>query len=323
MWIELSEFNIKIFLPLIFPIFNRINDLTREIYKKKDGDNKLFKNFRYFLCKNTKKKKEDNKIKEEGNNDDGSLGTIEETRKRIQKDTKLKSILFLLGLSIIGFLSYFFGFIKTSKKYKYTQQSLGIFFVMFEFIILCKLILKQKFYKHNWISAGIIVLILIILFIITTNYLSKDDIIPDVFYDFILLCGFGLYDTLGKYYMNKFFNSPYYLMFVIGIFASTVLLIFDLFRYWLLDFKGIIDGFRDNITDISKFFLFLLDIIIEWIWNCGIWLTIYYFTPCHYFISEYIEKYIYYLIKTKDNNDPNFYSTINITIFSFAFCINN
>ena len=50
MWIELSEFNIKIFLPLIFPIFNRINDLTREIYKKNDGDNKLFKNFRYFLC---------------------------------------------------------------------------------------------------------------------------------------------------------------------------------------------------------------------------------------------------------------------------------
>ena len=98
---------------------------------------------------------------------------------------------------------------------------------MFEFIILSKLILKQKFYKHNWISAGIIVLILIILFIITTNYLSKDDIIPDVFYDFILLTGFGLYDTLGKYYMNKFFNSPYYLMFVIGIFASTVLLLIN------------------------------------------------------------------------------------------------
>ena len=67
--------------------------------------------------KNTKKKNEDNKIKEEGFNEIVTEGTFEETRKRIQKNEKLKSILFLLGLSIIGFLSYFFGYIKQSKKY--------------------------------------------------------------------------------------------------------------------------------------------------------------------------------------------------------------
>ena len=122
--------------------------------------------------------------------------------------------------------------------------------------------------------------------------------------------------------MNKFYNSPYYLMFVIGIFTSTILLILDLFIY-SLDLNpeiGIIRGFKADISNISNFFIFLLDIIIEWIWINGIWLTIYYFSPFHYFISEYIAEYIYYLQK-KDDSD--FYLTYNIIIFSISFFINS
>ena len=174
---------------------------------------------------------------------------------------------------------------------------MGIFFVIFEYIVFCKLILKQKYYKHSWISIGIIAFILIILFIITKQYLNEGEFYPNVLYDFLISFGFGLFDTLGKYYMNKFYNSPYYLMFVIGILGTISLLIFDSLIFSVnQNFDGIIIGFRENIINISKFFLFLLDIIIEWIWISGIWLTIYYFTPCHYFISEYITEYIYYLL---------------------------
>ena len=51
----------------------------------------------------------------------------------------------------------------------------------------------------------------------------------------------------------------------------------------------------------------------------GIWLTIYFFTPCHFFISDYISKYIEYLI---NNNTSDFYSTTNTIIFS-SFCLIN
>ena len=197
---------------------------------------------------------------------------------------------------------------------------MGIFFVIFEYIVFCKLILKQKYYKHSWISIGIIAFILIILFIITKQYLNEGEFYPNVLYDFLISFGFGLFDTLGKYYMNKFYNSPYYLMFVIGILGTISLLIFDSLIFSVnQNFDGIIIGFRENIINISKFFLFLLDIIIEWIWISGIWLTIYYFTPCHYFISEYITEYIYYLLNI---NKSDFYSTFNIIIFSFSFFIN-
>ena len=64
-----------------------------------------------------------------------------------------------------------------------------------------------------------------------------------------------------------------------------------------------------------------LEIILQLCWNLGIWLTIYYLTPCHYFISEYISEYIYYIQNAIDSNEE-FYRTINIVIFSIAYFIN-
>ena len=48
---------------------------------------------------------------------------------------------------------------------------------------------------------------------------------------------------------------------------------------------------------------------------------IYYFTPCHYFISRYFSEYVNYLIKANGNKNE-FYSTTNIVIISVVFFIN-
>ena len=88
------------------------------------------------------------------------------------------------------------------------------------------------------------------------------------------------------------------------------------------DISGIISGFRDNIKSIGEAFLFILDLILQDIWNLGIWLTVYYLTPCHYFISEYISEYVYYMIEARDKNYKNFYSTTNVVIFSICYFIN-
>ena len=42
---------------------------------------------------------------------------------------------------------------------------------------------------------------------------------------------------------------------------------------------------------------------------------------CHYFISEYISEYVYYMITAVDEN-KGFYSTVNIVIFSISYFIN-
>ena len=91
-----------------------------------------------------------------------------------------------------------------------------------------------------------------------------------------------------------FFSTPYFMMFVIGCVNVIIILIYDIIAY-LVDNnnKGIINGLKLNITSAGKFFLMVLEIILQLCWNLGIWLTIYYLTPCHYFVSAYISEFIY------------------------------
>ena len=80
--------------------------------------------------------------------------------------------------------------------------------------------------------------------------------------------------------MVKFFISPYLFMFLIGSINSILLLIYDFFAYFINpDVSGIIIGFQNNILSVGDVFLFILDLMVQCIWNLGIWLTVYYFTP--------------------------------------------
>ena len=48
MFIEFSEFNLKLLILLIFPVFKRLGDISSKAYITKD--NQVFKTFRYYLC---------------------------------------------------------------------------------------------------------------------------------------------------------------------------------------------------------------------------------------------------------------------------------
>ena len=56
-------------------------------------------------------------------------------------------------------------------------------------------------------------------------------------------------------------------------------------------------------------------------WVFGIKLTIYYFTPCHFSLLEYIAEYVTYL-KFVVESDEEFYKTTNVIIFTIAYIIN-
>ena len=108
------------------------------------------------------------------------------------------------------------------------------------------------------------------------------------------------------------------MMLVIGIINVIFSLIYDVIAYNVNDdYKGIITGLRLNVTSAGSFFLMVLEIFLQFFWNLGIWLTIYYLTPCHYFISEYISEYIYYLENATNSSGDEFYSTVNIVILQW------
>ena len=109
-------------------------------------------------------------------------------------------------------------------------------------------ILKQKLYKHSFVSTSIIALMSLIVFIISIFYIKSEVIFPSFLYYIFYGFSFGLYDVLKKKYMLIFFNTPYFMMSVIGVINCVIVLIFDVFLYCLkTDSKGVIIGFQNNI----------------------------------------------------------------------------
>ena len=339
MWIEFNTFDRKILILLIFPLFSLLENLNTNLYIKED--NSLFIAFRYFISYifggifSFIKYKKANQIfasqftyeNQNGIQDRNKdrISQLELIRQERKKKKKIKNSIFLLALSIIALFCLTYGYIfkYESKSIALTKQILEIFFYMVFYIILSYFILKQPLYRHHYASMVIMGLILLILFILTIKYIDENNkLYITIFYFLGYAFIFSLYDVLGKKYMNVSYNSPYFVMFIIGTINSILLLIFDIFAYYLRrHISGIIIGFKKNINHALDFFIFLFSLLLEFIWNLGIWLIIYYFTPCHFFISNYIYEYIYYIKNTIESND-DIYSPINIIIFSLAYLIN-
>ena len=337
MWIEFSEFNFKLLILLIYPIFNRLGDISSDAYIK--DKNRVFKTFKYYLSdtfsfipylivkistKSIRKNKNEKIIKLDGQYA-SYIDPYQGTNNLLIKNKIKKlflNILFLIILCCTGIFCYNFSYLFSNKNYNNPKQSVGIFFTIFEYALFSVLLIKLKLYKHHFVSAGIIGLILLILFIITIFYMNKGYIFKAILYYFFNSLCYGLHDVLCKKYMDIFYKNAYFLMMVSGLINIIGLLIYELITYYYNpDIGGILNGFQNNISSISNFFIFILNIILQWAEHIGIFLTIYYFSPCHYFISRYFSEYINYLLKAKDRG-KDFYSTINIVIFSIAFFIN-
>ena len=111
-----------------------------------------------------------------------------------------------------------------------------------------------------------------------------------------------------------------------GAICIIPLLIYDIIAYFVnKDESGIIVGFKDNINDVKDLFLFLFDLISLFTFNVGIMLTIYFFTPFHFIISEfisellkyYINMILFYSIDKKGTNYDFIYETNNMIVKLF------
>ena len=197
--------------------------------------------------------------------------------------------------------------------------------------VLSILILKEKFYKHHYISISPICLILIALFIIYFRKLNNPEysLYNAFWYYLVYYILYGSFDILLKKYFLVFFNSIYFVLLIMGAFVWVPLLIYDIIAFFVnKNISGIIIIFIDNINTVKNVFLFIVDLIITFISDLGIFLTIYYFTPFHLITSEFISELINYYIRLsqfkKDGNDKFgfFYDKHNIVIFSVFFFVN-
>ena len=114
---------------------------------------------------------------------------------------------------------------------------------------------------------------------------------------------------------------------MIGANIFIPLLIYDIIAFYInKDASGIIIGLINNVNSVKNAFLFIADLLLSFITNLGIFWTIYYFTPFHFIISEFISEIFNYYIKMiqsgKGNKYDFIYYTINIIIFSVVFFIN-
>ena len=154
---------------------------------------------------------------------------------------------------------------------------------MFDILFICMfshVILKSKFYKHQYLCLMIIVILGIIINIDLYFYQNelKIDIIEVVIKYFSEVI-FSLCIVLNKFTIEKKFASPYEICFIQGV--------INLFLYiiCLLIFKDLDDFFSywNEINNI-EIYLFLILMLIQFIFNLFIFITLKYFTVCHILI---------------------------------------
>ena len=282
MLFEFPKFNIKILVLLIYPIFNRLEALIVALYLKED--NSLFDAFRYFISyiiagillfisykinKGNKSKLihseeiEDLNEKRKISTYSGNIiNSISQLKHKNIKKRKIKDMIILSVLCAICLFVYLYrnNLLIKYENIFYERTSILILFDLAFYIVLSHFILKHELYKHHWVSIIIISVILIILSIITFIYIgiSKRIVISTLYY-LIYSVAFAIYDILCKKYWNDSYNSPYFLMFSIGMICAILLIIYDIFAYLLNpDISGVIIGFQKNIKNAANFFEFFL-----------------------------------------------------------------
>ena len=344
MFIEFT-FDPKLLFILIYPIFKVSEQPIINLYMKKDND--LFKIFRIFLsnvfsfifllilkCKNKSNKNEiitdENEKIEECN--EVKLADIEFINTT--KKNRIKSILFIFLLSILYAGSYFFNYYVRKTIIIICRNSIGIIYEIIVFYILSLLILKEKYYKHHFLSISIICLTLIILFITYVLQVNDSDysIYNALWYYLVYYSLYGLFDILLKKYFLIYFYSIYFVLLIIGAFVCIPMLIYDIIAYFLnRNISGVIIGFINNTNSVKSVFLFILHLLFLFISNLGLFWTIYYFTPFHLIICEFILELLNYYIKLiqyKLNGSGTttifsfLFTTHNIVIFTIVFFIN-
>ena len=360
MLIELGIINYKLLIPLMYPIFYQIK---RFIHKESNPYYELFNDYLGYLfsglifitikCRMKKKtnskdiedvKLPKSKIIYESEKDNrkskiqrekdilNNYNQIHAAKKQLDRIIYIKKYLFLLLLSFINLVPMPLEAFQLKHKDLFVNYDFKIgfslFFYIFFFVLFSRVILGNKIYHHHLFSLIIIILCIPILL---AFYLVKEEdknLLKLLYNSLILisiLCLYSLFNVLSKKFYNVYMDSPYHLMFIIGLISLFILLLYECISIAITgikenDFNGIFFQIKKNYEEDSYIFflIFIGSVLSSFILLAGIQLTIYFFTPCHFIISESLSL----IITTFFENSLEKYNTAyKITIYIIYYII--
>ena len=199
------------------------------------------------------------------------------------------------------------------------NKSLLIILELFFFIIFSMLFLNFNLFLHQFVSLGLFLACHIIFFILTCYY--HDDITINEFsrsllYIFSYEKLYCLLNVLGKKYLNSFNDSVYLFLFKIGLIGLPPLMIYDL----IANVSGLSEdyhGIFETIFHHFEIWKFLRDFIYSVFVDIGIWLTINYFSPCHYIILDIVYNFLGIIIDYIKDEDYVYSKEEKITFMIF------
>ena len=241
-----------------------------------------------------------------------------------QKEKKKKKIKQLLFIILVSGLQLIAVGIKTiwgkdvNDKLKYNMQNLIQIFCLILFSVI---FLDLSIYSHQIVSTIIISICLSTFFIESLIYNKVDisDVIIEIVYYICYQSFLCLSDIMGKKYLNTYFDNLYFFVFKIGIIGLIIILLFASISLFIdMDEKYHLFQIFSNI----EIDIFLLDLLFSFLFELGLWLIIYYLTPCHYILYETIANFLEIILNNNDNKNYNkiqlisFYILYPILIFA-------
>jgi len=226
-------------------------------------------------------------------------------------------------------LSAVFDFIETSLVLVFCTKciyNLWIFDILF-ISLFSYWLLKAKLYKHQYLSMIIIIILGLVLNIIEyykSDKKNKFDAL-EIFLKFLVEIFMSLCIVIAKYNMEKNYCSPYEICIWEGLIELILYIIFLLIinklELTIADVKYP-DNFWELINnyDINDFWLCLLIVFVNGIYNLFIFLTCNYFTPCHILILSIIHDF-YFCLKINENWQLNIIGFFILLLILFMFLI--
>jgi len=308
---EFSFTSYKIIFIFLFPIFgviyNRIRD-KNAIYK-----NEYFYIQLYFISylfsfiplliymiiyrKNKDKNNENLDTPQKNEESNFNQNIIQ------QEIEKRKKYHILIGLFIIIFLcSAAVAFRHFDFEGNTDKKTIGLVYKIPILFLLSRFILKDRFYKHHYITIVINIMTLLTKYLLGVIQANAEEYIKiHVWLYFLFALSHSLLLVAGKFFMEKYNATPYILMITIGAIVSFILISIATIKYLITSESDIFSGFNNYIVSFKTFLLFMADIISQFIYNLGAWITVFYFSPLHTIISENAIEIYYNIYDFKSN----------------------
>ena len=234
-------------------------------------------------------------------------------KQKLEVDVKRK-LLWILLVSIIDFIASVLCFnYWVGENSDLNTSTLDILFIT----LFSHLILKEKLYKHHYLSI-ITIMILGLLLNLINNKFSYENLknnYSNIIFIYLSQILFQFVYVLYKYNMIKKYIISYEIMFYQGI----IELIFSIITLIITTNIGNLDNFWDyyNNLDTKEIVIFISLIIIQFIYNLSYFIVIEKYSPFYVLLLDALSQLIIYFIYF-DVDDPKI-SILSIIVIIICF----